>query len=623
MVSLYRWARRWVARYRLGRSVDVWYHPEYAPKALAETARGSSIDVDRGRRIVTALYRHGLVAPCRIKKPPAATTRDLLRFHPMSYLETTNDAASVARVFGFEPSHVDAEAVVRASLRATGGTIAAARSVVATRGKVAFNLGGGFHHAQADMGTGFCIHNDVAVAIATLREEGFRGRVLIIDLDFHQGDGFIESFENDPGVLVYSIHGSIWSHAESRHHQIHLEGRVADRKYLATLRQTLPATLETHQPDLIFYVAGNDVLAGDAFGTFSLTMQGVFERDRFVVDGARRRGVPLVVTMAGGYSRDAWRATFAMIRYALTDDSALAPTAQPSLKDRFAKVASELDPRELQQESDSDDEFRITEADITGALFGPPTADRLLDFYTQHGVELAFERYGLFESLRARGFENPTLTIDAADRSHQVLRVYGARRASPEVMLVELVVRRKWIPDPAAPKKRIEVLSVEWLMMQDPTRDFTLSRMPLPGQAHPGLGVSAEMRQMLVQVVLRLNLHGWVNRPAYYHTALGVTGARFLDPKEEGQFRALQIRLGLPFDDASWAIDEGRVRWGDGRPVEWRPGLRVLAVSEPLKEWFSGPEYLEAVEQAQDAAERRGVHVDLTKAGVHTARVDP
>ncbi len=596
------------ARYRLGRRVDIWYHPEYAPAALAETARGSSIEVHRGRRILDSLRRDGLVPRWRVRRPRPASVAELLRFHTLAYLESTNEPENVARVFGFEPSDVDAEAVVRASLRTTGGTIAAARDVVSRPGKVAFNLGGGYHHAQSDLGAGFCVHNDVAVAIANLRNDGFGGRVLIIDLDYHQGDGFIDSFDQDPTVLVYSIHGSVWSHTESHHQQYHLEGRVGDRRYMTALRQTLPAAF-AHRPELVFYLAGNDVMAGDALGTFGLTLQGVLDRDRYVLDWLRQHNVPAVVMLAGGYSRDAWRASYAMIRYALTDDPRVPHAESPNLRERFTEIAAQLDPVELQQEG-GDDPFRITEADLMGSLFGPSRSDRLLDFYSAHGVELALERYGLIDALRARGFASPRLTIDTADRSHQVIRVYGARRGSAEVLLIELVMRRWWMPDPTASNRQIEVLSLEWLLMQDPTRSFSLARMPLPGQAHPGLGVAFQMQEVLIQASRRLGLHGWVNQPAYFHTAAGIAEALFVNPKKEGVFRALKRDIAASPDDVSRAIDEGRVRWGDGETFEWKPGLRMLPVSEKMIAWFSGETYADEVQAAEDAARGRGLHLE-------------
>ena len=618
---MFGFLRRWRARRRLGQSVDIWYHPEYAPPALAETARASALEIDRGVKILAALEHEGLVAPDDVRRPRAATVAELLRFHTLPYLESTNDPAAVARVFGLEPSMVDVTSVVRASVRATGGTLEASRDVIANRGKWAFNLGGGYHHGRADLGAGFCVHNDVAVAIANLRAEGFDGRVLIVDLDFHQGDAYIEAYADDPSVLVYSIHGSVWTHIQTRHHQHHLTGRVGDRRYLSCLRSTLPAALQVHQPDLVYYVAGNDVLAGDALGAFDLTLQGVLDRDRFVLDAIQLRGTPLVTTPAGGYSRDAWRATYAMIRYALSGRAEVSVPRHYSIRGHFSEVAAGLDPVELQR--DDKNPFALTEEDLMGGLLGKPRGERFLDYYSAHGIEVALTRYGFFEAMAQRGYTQHQLELDVSDRARQIMRIRGTKNGRTDHLLMELVVRRLWIPDPGKPEGMAEVLSIEWMLMQDPTADFTLKRPPLPGQKHPGFGVALQVQEVLVQVVLRLGLQGLMRRPAYFHTAMGGHGeAVFIDPIEEGQFRAMKVELRAPVDEVSRAIDERRVVWGDGEALVWPAGRQIVPLGDRLTEWFSSAAYRDAVAEAQAKALQRGIHMDLAKAPLQSAAVD-
>ena len=238
---------------------------------------------------------------------------------------------------------------------------------------------------------------------------------------------------------------------------------------------------------------------------------------------------------------------------------------------------------------------------------GPSRSTKLLDFYSHHGVELALTRYGLIEALRERGFNSPRIAIDTQDRSHQVIRVRGDREQHIDVLLIELVMRRKWIDDPSQKSRSIEVLSLEWLLLQDPTRNFTLSRPPLPGQTHPGLGVALELLEVLVQAGLRLGLEGLLNNPAYFHTALGLQEFVFIDPQEQGEFEALQKLLRGSIDDVSRAIDEGRVSWRDGEPVRWRSGRVLLPLSESQKAWFAGAEYRDAVAVARQRAEARGL----------------
>lgn len=609
--------RRWVAARRIGSTVDIWYHPEYAATALGDYAPGGVFEIRRAGQVVDALIRNGLVDRTHLRRPSPASVSQLSRFHTLRYLESVQDPTTLARIFGLEPTMVDTESLLHASLLATGGTIEAAFETLKARDKVAFNLGGGFHHARADLGAGFCIHNDVAVAIANLRASGFGGRVLIVDLDYHQGDGFIEAFDDDESVYAFSIHGSVWSHVQSRDLQIHLEDTVGDRRYMRCLRSTLRQALQVQRPKLIFYVAGNDVLAGDRLGTFDLTLQGVLERDRLVLDVARLAGIPMVVVLGGAYSRNAWRATYAMIRYALTSYAHVYHQARPSLRERFAAVAADIDPVELQVDGSND--LRLTEEDVSGALFGASRTDRLLDFYSQHGIELVMARYGLVDAMRQRGFVDLRVDLDASDRSHQILRVTGSRGAHIDVLLMELVVQRRWIADPADDDRRIEMLSVEWLLMQDPTRFFNLDRPPLPGQKHPGLGVAIRMQELLVQLCLRLHLHGMIHRPSHFHTAVGSVGDFvFVDPVEEGRTRAIRGLLSESVDEISWAVDAKALVWGDGTAYEWQAGEQVLPLSDGLRAWFEGPEYERAVAAARADAERIGIRIEAEKVQAHT-----
>jgi acetoin utilization deacetylase AcuC-like enzyme len=297
------WVRRLRAARRLERDVGVWYHSAYAAHGMMASSRVSNIDPTRGETVISMLAEEGLLRPGDVRASPPVSVEELALFHPISYLERSADPEVLGHVFGLEPADVDVDRLLVAQRRAVGGTIAAARSVVARERRVSFNLGGGFHHAEHDRGSGFCVYNDIAVAIAVLRREGFSGKIAIVDLDFHQGNGNLLGFVDDPTVLNYSIHGSVWSHVEaSRARQILVQPGTGDESYLAVLDASLLPSLEDHGAELIFYVAGNDVLKDDRLGSFNLTLEGVLARDRRVCDAAMKLGVPLVVTMGGGYS---------------------------------------------------------------------------------------------------------------------------------------------------------------------------------------------------------------------------------------------------------------------------------------------------------------------------------
>ncbi|MEL7237981.1 MAG: hypothetical protein AAGK78_03900, partial [Planctomycetota bacterium] len=134
-------------------------------------------------------------------------------------------------------------------------------------------------------------------------------------------------------------------------------------------------------------------------------------------------------------------------------------------------------------------------------------------------------------------------------------------------------------------------------------------RPPLPGQEHPGLGVSEQLQEVLVQAALRLRLYGVLNQPAYLHTALGTSEFRFVDPEDEGNMQALVQILKGPIDEISRAVDDGRARWGDGEAFLWRPGPRLLPVSEEAIACFSSADYTGAVDRAKSDAIVRGLEI--------------
>lgn len=590
-------ARR-LGAYRRRRSVGLWYHPTYAARGRGADAQIAHVVADRGERIIGQLLQEKLIRPVDVRTPPRASIGQLRGFHSQSWLERATRAEDVGRVFGLEPDAVDLDAMLEASRLAVGGTISAAHEAARRRLEVAVNLGGGFHHAEPELGSGFCVFNDVGVAIADLRKAGFDGKIGIIDLDYHQGNGNTAAFADDPSVLVASIHGAVWSHIEaSAGREIHLSGPVNDRRYVDTLVHQLLPDLKRFRPKLVFYIAGADVLAGDPLGTFGLTLEGVFERDRRVFELVEAVRAPVVVTMAGGYGPLAWRSHHQLVRAALTGVWQFEGRAPPSLRARYARVAARLDPAELQGQRRGSDalDLGLTEADVMGAL-RRGASDRYLGYYSASGVELAFETYGLYDKIRARGFGRLRLAGDPSDQSRQRLEVYGTK-GGVEYRLLELVLRRMYIPDPSGRESRLEVLFIEWLLLQDPTARFRLSRPPLPGQEHPGLGIARELQEILFQACRRLGLAALMDRPSHFHNAAYCEGEwRFLDPEVEGRFRAIRaIFATSELYEATWAVERGELELGDGTPVPWLPGDHVLPVSPHLSAWLEAARYRAAV----------------------------
>ncbi len=601
-----RWLR---ARWRLLGDVGIWYHADYAAPGLAQSARLPHVDLERGYKVVHALENLGLLWGRDVRKGAPISFRSLLRAHSLEYLENVTEAAKLARIFGLEPQDVDVDTLLKSQRRAAGGTLRASRWALARRGRRAFNLGGGFHHAEPERGAGFCVYNDIAASILSLRTYGFRGPCAIVDLDFHQGNGNSITFSEDATVLTYSLHGAEWSHHDAvADVSVSMPDKTDDDDYLAELRRTLSPLLRAHRPRLIYYVAGTDVLASDALGDFSLSEQGVFERDRFVLELAAELDASVVVTLAGGYSPDSWKSTGRMVYWALTGSTNSLPRAKGGIRKAFGHIASGLDSYELQFEND---DFQLSEADLMGELEGTPKANRILGYYSVHGVELAFERYGFLEALRRRGFHDIRFQVDPSNPDRQRMSVYGSVDLKEYHLLVELLVSRRSVPLPASMKRDepLDMLSIEWLMLQDPTRSFSESRPRLPGQKHPGLGMVRELMEMLYQACLRLGLDGIIMHPSRFHiAAVAAKQGVFLDPAIEGRFRALaEILDTRDLSGVSSLIDQNMIVRSDGRVFEWQAEDFMAPVSTRLRDYVTSSSYRQARESAQDRAIADGI----------------
>lgn len=211
------------------------------------------------------------------------------------FLSGTLDRAIMRRI-GFPWSH----ALTRRTLASLGGTLAASEDALRTG--FGGNLAGGTHHAFRSEGAGFCVFNDMAVAILALRcAHGVR-RAAVVDLDVHQGDGTAAIFRDDPDVLTLSIHGrnNFPFRKQRSRIDIDLPDGAGDAEYLAALESVLPRVFE-FAPEIVFYQAGVDSLAGDRLGRLVLTLEGLEQRDHLVLETCRSHNVPVVITLGGGY----------------------------------------------------------------------------------------------------------------------------------------------------------------------------------------------------------------------------------------------------------------------------------------------------------------------------------
>jgi acetoin utilization deacetylase AcuC-like enzyme len=270
-------------------------------------------------KVRDGLVARGLVGPAALVEPAPAGWDELALVHTGEYLEKTRNGS-------FRPSELAllelpwSPDVAEGFRLMAGGTIAAARLAVeagrrlredadgaeGTRPRLAAaaNLGGGFHHAFPSHGEGFCLYNDVAVAIRVLQREGIISRAAVVDVDVHQGNGTAFIFDGDPSVFTFSIHQEHnYPHVKPRGSlDVGLPDGTDDREYLHALERALPAALDG-RPDLMIYVAGADPYLEDQLGGLCLTHEGLRGRDFFVLSAARAAGIPVVIVFAGGYAR--------------------------------------------------------------------------------------------------------------------------------------------------------------------------------------------------------------------------------------------------------------------------------------------------------------------------------
>jgi acetoin utilization deacetylase AcuC-like enzyme len=276
------------------------------------------------------LVGEGIVSAQDMHVPEPIGWDELRLVHDAAYVDaiaTGTLPAEAQRRIGFPWS----EMMVERSRRSVGATLAAARTVLprtvvgpglkavpytrigarafqasGTKAPVSANLAGGTHHAFRDRGEGYCVFNDVAVAAAVLLRDGAIGRAVVVDCDVHQGNGTAAIFRDEPAVFTFSLHGAknFPFRKETSDLDVTFEDGAGDDEYLTALGAHLPAVLETHRPDVVFYLAGADPYEGDRLGRLKLTIDGLRARDRFVFGACRDRELPVVVAMSGGYAPD-------------------------------------------------------------------------------------------------------------------------------------------------------------------------------------------------------------------------------------------------------------------------------------------------------------------------------
>lgn len=563
-----RTLRRWRTNAGLGPQLTAVFDPCYR-LALTTLHARTGFDPRRAELVIWWLLAQGWIAERTVRKPLRCSYEQLGRVHSQRWLEALSQPETLAQIMGADAWDVDVDAILETLRAAVGGTMLAARLAQSERRPV-LNLFGGLHHAFPDSGGGMCPLNDIAVTVAQLRSEGWRGRVSVIDLDAHPPDGtrasllgIGETLGQGDGSTAWigSLSGSDWGPLPGIDETV-LAERCGDALYL----QALDALLD-RMPlgDLTFVVAGGDVLQGDPVGRLGLTLTGIRQRDRKVVKALGR--TPSVWLPAGGYTADAWRILAGTALELLGSTQEIPADADP-LADHFRWVSRSLRPEEL-------GDWSLDGAEIEAELGGRPAPrPRLLGFYTATGLEFALYRLELLRQIERLGYHDLRVTIAKADPGDR-LSITGRFGGDPtDHHLVEVVLER--LREPGG-----EALFVHWLELRHPRGAWAQGRPPLPGQSAPGLGLARECGELLVRIAERLGLTAVVMRPAWFHVAYTARyRLRFVQDAVQGRFEALVRDLqacaelqrspgGFQLAAASRAIAEGRVMMQrDGHPAE-------------------------------------------------------
>ena len=557
---------------------------------------GVPLDPQRGAQILAFLLDEGLIRPRDVDQPKRARFRNLLRTHTEAYLASLQDPAVLAGIVGAHVTETEAAKLVELQRLVSGGTIQATRLALAHHRPVV-HLGGGFHHATPERGMGFCVLNDVAIALRRLQAKGYRRPILVVDLDLHHGNGTRATFAEDRQVHTYSIHNASWDDRPAvASTDIVLGAGVEDTAYFDALQSTLPDILREHRPGLVVYVAGTDPAADDAMGDWNITPTGMLARDIFVVDEVREvlgPRTPLVIALAGGYGFNAWRYTARFVAW-LASGRALEPPDDMEVALRRSRAAFAGLNGAVSANHSS--ERAISSEDLLGPEPAARRETRFLGRYTGHGLELLFEKVGVLERLRVLGYAEPVVELVSAEGLGHTLRVLGepARRH----LLIEALVRRD-----RRMVEGCEVLFCEWLLLQNPRLPFSDRIPPLPGQQHPGLGLLGTIVALMVLMAEQLGLDGVVNVPSHFHVAaVGRKHLRFVDPVAQARYEALADLLrDVPVAEAERALAAGKVLDADGAVVRWEPATMAIPVSAKLRDRVYG----EAYDAARDAARAR------------------
>jgi histone deacetylase 11 len=291
--------------------IPILYHPGYNLTAFGLEGL-HPFDGRKYHRIHRALIERGLRRRDDFVRPGRLSQSELARVHTRPYLRSLRRSSELCRILELPslrrlPAWVLDWRVLRPMRLATSGTIAACR--MALRSGVAINLGGGYHHASASFGGGFCCYADVPLAIERLHAEGLIQSALVIDLDAHQGNGTADAIGGWPWANIADLYErDLFPFPKAPEtYEWPVGPGLTGKEYLDIVHEALPPIVDHLKPDLLVYNAGSDPFVGDPLARFRLSREDLAERDLAVISLARERKIPIAMVLSGGYSTESWR----------------------------------------------------------------------------------------------------------------------------------------------------------------------------------------------------------------------------------------------------------------------------------------------------------------------------
>lgn len=293
------------------------YRSEYFSGIRAKNAH-QSFDVMKFKKIRDQLIKERLIRRRDVLTAPRISEEDLLLVHTKEYLDSLKDPIKVGEILNLDYVNPWDEYIFEYFRYVAGGTLLATQYALDHHFTV-FNLGGGYHHGHPDRSEGFCIINDVAIAVRKMQKKNILLKTLIIDLDYHQGNGNVLYFQHDESVYTFSMHAENWVDAAGKKNNIDIElpSHIKDKVYLKILRGELPKVYSVFEPDLVIYIAGSDPFIRDSLCDFDISEEGMLERDQYVYHEAHERHIPLVILGAGGYGPESWKIYFNFIKWVI------------------------------------------------------------------------------------------------------------------------------------------------------------------------------------------------------------------------------------------------------------------------------------------------------------------